>query len=322
MLSPTHHAFFATIPSSLLQAGSLRPWDLDQTAGEKSCCIVEVTLKEILDRNAHFLREDVTSWCRTSCPLLLNDMTWPYQSSKNTCESDTFMGSTDSSAAVSMIWATLVSSISESASGGLGPGQAGTRCFLRVLMESVFSTLWCVQRSWSFAIPAEFRTPVSHEIVLSVAPLARLRDVPEHSSSDIALIPLPVASSGDVYTVDGSLLTRYEKVHGIVNIREPKTRRLAGHAAQQHVLLECPGMCQLVNTMKSSCPVHRLDTTTWEFTAAQLFACFQRELRSSSVSHQRCTLHGLICHKLRRRGCWTSARTLEHYVQEGTFLFH
>ena len=46
-----------------------------------------------------------------------------------------------------------------------------------------------------------------------------------------------------------------------------KTRRMAGHAAQQHVLLECPGICQLVDTMKSSVPDHRLDTAIWKFTA-------------------------------------------------------
>ena len=35
----------------------------------------------------------------------------------------------------------------------------------------------------------------------------------------------------------------------------------AGHAAQQHVLLECLGICQLINTMRSSFPGHRLCTT-------------------------------------------------------------
>ena len=98
-----------------------------------------------------------------------------------------------------------------------------------------------------------------------------------------------------------------------------KKRRMAGHAAQQHVLLECPGICQLVNTMKSSIPDHRLDTTIWKFTGTQHFACFQREIRSCGVSHQRHTLHGLCgggapvlrlqCRELpqlRRGGRWTS----------------
>ena len=42
-------------------------------------------------------------------------------------------------------------------------------------------TLWRMHRSWSLAIPAEFRTPVSHEILLSVAVSAKLQNVPELS---------------------------------------------------------------------------------------------------------------------------------------------
>ena len=60
-----------------------------------------------------------------------------------------------------------------------------------------------------------------------------------------------------------------KKVYGIVHIKEPKTCRMTGHAAQQHVLLECPGVCQLINTMKASIPDHRLDTAIRKFTPAQ-----------------------------------------------------
>ena len=41
-------------------------------------------------------------------------------------------------------------------------------------------------------------------------------------------------------------------------------------------------------------PDHRPETTTWEFTAAQHFSCFQRELRILGVSHQRCTLMAFV----------------------------
>ena len=51
---------------------------------------------------------------------------------------------------------------------------------------------------------------------------------------------------------------------------------MAGHAAQQHVLLQCPGICQLVNTLKSSIPDHRLAAASRKFTAGQHFAYFQR----------------------------------------------
>ena len=68
---------------------------------------------------------------------------------------------------------------------------------------------------------------------------------------------------------------------------------MTGHAMQQHVLLECPGICQMVNTMKSSIPNHQLDTPIWTFTAAPHFACSQRQLGSVGVSHQQYTLKGL-----------------------------
>ena len=87
--------------------------------------------------------------------------------------------------------------------------------------------------------------------------------------------------------------------------------------------------------MESSVPDDRLVTTIWAFTAAQHFACFQRELRSLGVSHHRHALHGLggggatdhwlQCRdlpQLRRRGRATSERTLERHAQEGTFLLH
>ena len=56
--------------------------ELDQTIGETNCCIEEVTSKDLLDQNAHFLCEDETSQCRAYCPLLRNTMTWPLQNLK------------------------------------------------------------------------------------------------------------------------------------------------------------------------------------------------------------------------------------------------
>ena len=132
----------------------------------------------------------------------------------------------------------------------------------------------------------------------------------------------------DVQIFDGSLSTRYEKVYGIVHIKEPRTRRTTGHATQQRVLLEFPGICSLINNMKASISDHELDTAIWKFTAAQHFA-----FRSLGVSHQQKMLHGLRgggatghllqyrdLPQIRRRGRWTSERTLERYIQQGTFL--
>ena len=84
-IAPTHHAGLATIPSSLLRVVSVRrldspcPWDLDQNTGERNCCVVEVTSKEILyqkralpPRGRDVLVQDVLP---TSARIA---MTWPY----------------------------------------------------------------------------------------------------------------------------------------------------------------------------------------------------------------------------------------------------
>ena len=92
------------------------------------------------------------------------------------------------------------------------------------------------------------------------------------------------------------------------------------------MVLECPGICRLVNTMKSSIPYHKLEETICEFTAAQHFACFQRELHSLGRLASGLRGGGTTDHllqygdlpQLRRGGRWTSERTPERYVQEGT----
>ena len=154
------------------------------------------------------LREDETSWCKMLCPPLHNVMMGPSQNSKNMRVRD-----------IHGLEELLDHGIHELghlcvqyhrscfASGTLGPGQASTLfSSLRrnVLLarscgadladhQTVFRTLW-VHRSWSLAIPTEFRTPVSHEIVLSVA--VSLQNVPELSLSvDSLFASLFVVSS-------------------------------------------------------------------------------------------------------------------------------
>ena len=136
-----------------------------------------VTSKDILDRNAHFLCEDGTSWCRTCCPLLRNALTWPFQSLKNTCESVHGLQELFSHGLNELGHACIQYLRACFASGSLGPGQAGTlisglrRDVLPARScgadleddHSVFRTLWRVHRSWSLAVPVEFRTPVSDE---------------------------------------------------------------------------------------------------------------------------------------------------------------
>ena len=143
--------------------------------------------------------------------------------------------------------------------------------------QCVFRTLWRVHRRWSLAIPAELRTPLSHEIVLSTTTSAWLRKCPRTFLLPFHCLLCPVEARHlpycDVETCEGSLSTRHEKVYGIVvYIRDPKTRGMACHAAQQLMLLDCPGISQLVNTMISSIPDHRHDAAIWTCTATQHFA--------------------------------------------------
>ena len=98
-------------------------------------------------------------------------------------------------------------------------------CFWRDLVVLIWkiTRLYSTCRSGCIGVgPLLFRTPASHDIVLSVAVSVWLQDVPLFLFFD---------------ALDGSLSTRYEKVYGFVHIKEPKTRRTTGQADQQHVLL-------------------------------------------------------------------------------------
>ena len=128
-----------------------------------------------------------------------------------------------------------------------------------VLKSGGFTKEFCcdVHHSWSLAIPAEFSTPMSHEIVLSMATSAWLHNFPELSlppllSFHCLLRPAEARHLRwcDVQTFDGSLVTKK-----LINIDQPKVRRMAGHAAQQQVLVECVGIGQIAHAMRSSIPI-------------------------------------------------------------------
>ena len=118
----------------------------------------------------------------------------------------------------------------------------------------------------------------------------------------------------DVNIVDGSLSTRHEKsLWHIVLIKEPKTRRMAGHAAQQHVLLECPGICQLVRTMKSSIPDHRLDCSNLE-----IHCCSKPRLfRATTPQHWRVT-STLHAPRTTRRWSYRSVASISRFTATAT----
>ena len=213
----------------------------------------------------------------------------PFQRLKKTCEAEIFMGSKKSSATVLTNWVISASSIFELVlrQGPSDWDKQGLISSLRCSMllakscgadledhKSVFRTFSRVHRSWSFAITAELQNTSISRYRLECCSVHLAPECPRHFS---------------LRPAEARQLRRCDVVH----IREPKTRRMTGHATQQHVLLECSGICQPVSKMKSSVPDHRLDTPIWRITAAQHFAYFQRQLRSLRVSRQHYTLHGL-----------------------------
>ena len=139
----------------------------------------------------------------------------------------------------------------------------------------------CIEVGPSPSLPRS----VWHEIVF-LASSARLSNVPELSLLTLlsfhCLLRLAKARhlrGCDVQTFVGSLSARFEKVSGIVNIS-----RMAGHAAHQHMPFECFGLGQLVNSMRSSIPGRRFDTTIWPSVPSK--TCSPRKLQTVSVHSQ------------------------------------
>ena len=299
--------------------GSRCLWDRDETAGETNCCIV----RDVLPTTAQ--RYDGT-----------------------VAEFEKYLKVRDIHGAEELLDYPILHELGHLcvqylgtcfASGTLGPGEAGTlipgfRHHARLArscgadLEEI-TRLYPGRRGGCIEVgPLLHRTPVSLECgSVRLAP-KRPRTL---SLFDAPFVSLFVASSRGHAT---SMVRRKEFRWIPINTL-PKTCRTKGYAAQSHMLSKCPGICRLVNTMKASIPDHRLDTAIWKFTPAQHFAYFQRQLRIRGVSHQQYTLHGRRgggttdywqkyrdLPQLRRRGRWTSERTLGRYIQEGTFRPH
>ena len=85
------------------------------------------------------------------------------------------------------------------------------------------------------------------------------------SVTNVRLVSLPVACSRKQAPemvrraiLDKPLSTRYEKVSDIIYMS-----RMAGRAAQQHVLVGYLEIGQMVTTLRSSIPDHKLNTKFW-----------------------------------------------------------
>jgi hypothetical protein len=108
---------------------------------------------------------------------------------------------------------------------------------------------------------------------------------------------------------------------GVVVIRNPKTR--GRFAKTQHVLLDDAGVLEVIRCLKRSRrPGERIFCTY-----AVMYASSRRVLSILGLAHYSlgglraggATQHWLTAFRLdvlRRRGRWTSERSLEHYIQE------
>ena len=128
-----------------------------------------------------------------------------------------------------------------------------------------------------------------------------------------------------------STLSKIRKPHvfGIPGARAPKTRRQQVHAKVQRVLVECPGLAQLLKALQLRCQVSG-GVSLHSCSGAQHAAYFQAVLRCPGLVNSPFTFAGfrgggatdcfLRCRDvltLRRRERLSSEKTLERYVQEG-----
>ena len=207
---------------------------------------------------------------------------------------------------------------------------------------SHFSVLWRLHRSWALAIPCDFRTPVPHSVALAVAVTSWLLGWPVPSlltllSFHCLLRPAEARSLRwcDLHCFTEDEQCRYPGVYGLIGIGLPKTRRMPGHAAHQHVLVESEGLGRLLRKMIWHFPPEDRSQQLWTLRESQHLAQFYVVLQRLGVRSLQLTLHGLrgggatehwLSQRdipgLRRRGRWTSERTLERYVQEGAFCLH
>ena len=208
LIAPTHHAGLATIPLLLLKVGSLRrleslcPWDLDQTTG--------LLYREgDIERNPGPKRA-LHPRGRDIMVHVLPTAVQRYDVAVS--EFEEYLRVRDIHGLEELV-SNGVNELGHAciqylqvwfASGSPRSGQAGTliSSLRRHVLsarpcgadledhQSVFRTSWRVHGSWSLAIPAEFRTSVSHGIVLSVATSAWHHDVPEPSLSKTTQRPL------------------------------------------------------------------------------------------------------------------------------------
>ena len=115
-IGPTHRAGLATVPSSLLQVGSLRRLVSLPTGSRPDHWRLELLFERhpgpkhaLPPRRRDVLVQDVL----LTSAQRYDDMTWPVSVCENMCESETCMDSKSSSTTVSTNWVLFASNIFE-----------------------------------------------------------------------------------------------------------------------------------------------------------------------------------------------------------------
>jgi hypothetical protein len=201
-----------------------------------------------------------------------------------------------------------------------------------------FRSPWRLHRSWQLAVPSEFRSPVPFTLCLAMALETWII-----GEWDVALVVLlafhlllrPAEALGlrwrDIHLWSELEARRYGCTFGLVAIRQPKTRRMVGHAPHQHVLIEDAGLADLLTWILSCVPLHKQWGKVYQGRSMATFSTsFKRAAASLGAGELHVTPAGLrgggatdhfLTNRdvdgLRRRGRWTNAKTLERYVQEG-----
>jgi len=197
--------------------------------------------------------------------------------------------------------------------------------------------LWRLHRSWVLSVPSEFRLPIDFRLTLALA----LQAWTSGSWPGAVLILLGfhcLLRPGEMVTLSWDCLrmwspaeqARYADTYGLVRVVKPKTRRMVGHSPVQHVLIEDAGLASLLAWVLAHVPPPWRGARIWrgpDYRFATHFAGWCRALGLGDAGVTPAGLRGggatdywISCRNVpavRRRGRWTSERTLERYLQEG-----
>lgn len=125
----------------------------------------------------------------------------------------------------------------------------------------------------------------------------------------------------------------YRDVFAIVEIGNPKTRRNPAHARRQFAVINCPYVASFGAVLKSRVPWDRRHLVVFLYLLHCAFSIWKQSVKAIKDDSSLFTMAGLrgggatdhsLLHKdipsLCRRGRWSDAKTLEHYVQEGVYV--